>query len=107
MSGLWTYRPEPPHFRIRLGGRLGLGISQSTRPASDVPYAPAYVLIRPRGWSLTSIAEVPFSTKPDEPLFGLHPHGGRYGGEHGVSSSDGELLAVGLTYGFDGPEMQR
>jgi hypothetical protein len=48
LSGLWRYTP-PDDFPIRLqaGGRLGLGVSQSTRPKSDVPNAEQYVLIRP------------------------------------------------------------
>jgi len=104
MSGLWTYKPEPPHFRMRLGGRLGLGISQSTRPASDVPYAPAYVLIRPELESYFDV-EVPFSTEPTNSYSVFT----RTGVDTGVNM--GELFrwsfAVGLTYGFDGPEMQR
>jgi hypothetical protein len=48
LTGLWSYAP-PDHFgwRLQVGGRLGLGISQSTRPSADVPYAVAYVLVRP------------------------------------------------------------
>lgn len=49
LTGLWTYGPPPPAFpfRLKVGGRLGVGISQSTRPSGDVPNAATYVLIRP------------------------------------------------------------
>jgi hypothetical protein len=36
-----------PVLRLQLGGRLGVGFSDSTRPNQDVPYAPSYQLWRP------------------------------------------------------------
>ena len=45
---MWRFTP-PYNFpvRLQLGGRLGLGISESTRPSADVPNAVPYTLIRP------------------------------------------------------------
>jgi hypothetical protein len=48
LSGLWRIAPPPEFpFRLQLGGRLGLGVSESTRPSADVSYAVPYTLVRP------------------------------------------------------------
>jgi hypothetical protein len=51
LSGLWAY-PPPRSFplRIAVGGRFGLGISNSFRPTAGLPvdmFAPEYELLRP------------------------------------------------------------
>jgi hypothetical protein len=76
-TGFWTYQlpgPNPtptcslaatrrsglPCFRLRLGGRLGLSLSSSSRP-DDVPYASTYQLVRPELQPFLDV-EVPVST---------------------------------------------
>jgi hypothetical protein len=50
LSGLWAYAPPRDFFfRLAVGSRLGLGVSESFRPSNGLPadtYAPAYQLLR-------------------------------------------------------------
>jgi hypothetical protein len=50
LSGLWAYQPQRDFpFRLAVGSRLGLGVSESFRPSDGLPadtYAPAYRLLR-------------------------------------------------------------
>ena len=98
-TGLWHYDAPSLHelpFRIRLGDRLGIGISQSrTPPPSGASYQPTYVLVRPELESYIDI-EIPFD-------------GGRYAVFErtavDTSVNLGELFrwsaSLGLSYGFD------
>jgi hypothetical protein len=51
LSGLYAYEPPPKFsFRLAIGSRIGLGISESFRPSDSNPtekYAPSYMLLRP------------------------------------------------------------
>ncbi len=99
MSGFWRSPPEPHYFRLRLGARLGLGISQSTTPivyGNLGPTAPAYVLARPEL----------------EPFFDVEvlcPKHREYAAFIRASADTGVNLvemyrwsvALGLSYGFD------
>jgi hypothetical protein len=63
LSGLWAYAPPASFpFRLAIGSRLGMGVSESFRP-NGLPaatYAPAYGLIRPELMSFFDVG-VPLS----------------------------------------------
>jgi hypothetical protein len=100
LSGLWAYPLEPDErnvpFRAHLGGRLGLGISESSRPAAEVPYASQYLLIRPELLSFVDL-EVPLGS---ERVWSLVARGGVDTGVN-LGTVFRWSVSAGLDYGWD------
>jgi hypothetical protein len=96
LSGLWACSPSRIFpFRLQLGGRLGLGISESTRPKGDVPGAAQYVLLRPELQSFFDV-EIPIGTDRIYSVVGR----GAFDGSVNLSDVFRWSFSMGINYGW-------
>lgn len=65
LTGMYSCAPAPRRFpfRVQLGSRIGLGISESFRPLSDVPDVSPFKLLRPE---LLSFVDAEFPVPPEK-----------------------------------------
>ena len=100
MSSFWAIEPPPPPFRLRVGARLGIAVSESTAPPSTAE--PSYTLVRPEMQPFVDL-EIPLARDNIYAFFIR----GAFDGTVNLEEVLRWTTSIGLAYGFDWAETHR